>query len=162
MRTIMQPAALGGFAAALSILSMLSMSGCSSGATTEAIGSTESELTASATATTSGCKGTAPLCFGNNIHLCCGNDPSGSAVCRAGEWKCGTAPAPGCDGTSCLLRDAGQDSGGCSGKRPLCFGDDIYMCCGNDPSGFAVCRAGEWMCGSAPAPGCDGTSCILP
>jgi hypothetical protein len=61
------------------------------------------------------CSGTAPLCFGGNITFCCGNDPAGAAVCSGGAWMCGSAPAPGCNGISCLLPpdagDAGSDAG---------------------------------------------------
>jgi|CZKU01.1.fsa_nt_gi hypothetical protein len=53
------------------------------------------------------CTGTAPLCFGNDTSHCCGNDPAGSASCNGGEWMCGSSLAPGCNGTSCLLHDAG-------------------------------------------------------
>jgi hypothetical protein len=53
------------------------------------------------------CSGTAPLCFGNDTNHCCGNDPAGSASCSGGEWMCGSSLAPGCNGTSCLLHDAG-------------------------------------------------------
>jgi hypothetical protein len=53
------------------------------------------------------CTGQAPLCFGNDVTHCCGNDPAGSASCNGGEWMCGSALAPGCNGSSCLLQDAG-------------------------------------------------------
>jgi hypothetical protein len=57
------------------------------------------------------CSGTAPNCFGNNASMCCGNDPSGQAVCSGGAWMCDSAPAPGCNGISCLLpQDAGNDA----------------------------------------------------
>ena len=57
------------------------------------------------------CSGTAPNCFGNNTSFCCGNDPSGPAVCNGGAWMCGSAPAPGCNGRSCSLpQDAGTDA----------------------------------------------------
>jgi hypothetical protein len=116
------------------------------------------------------CSGSAPLCFGSNAQMCCGNDPAGTAVCHGGQWTCGGAPAPGCNGTSCLAHDAGPpldgssgtdgSSGGCVGTAPLCFGSDVQMCCGNDPAGSAVCQGGQWTCGGAPAPGCNGTSCL--
>jgi hypothetical protein len=57
-------------------------------------------------ASDAGCSGTAPNCFGNDVQMCCGQDPAGPASCVGGQWLCGTAPAPGCNGTSCLLRDA--------------------------------------------------------
>jgi hypothetical protein len=58
--------------------------------------------------------------------------------------------------------DADTDAGGCSGTAPNCFGGDITMCCGQDPSGTAQCVDGVWKCGSADAPGCNGTSCLAP
>ena len=119
--------------------------------------------------TGAGCEGAAPSCFGNDVARCCGNDPAGPATCVAGAWMCGDAPAPGCNGTSCLAFDAGadpdagaDDAGGdtaCEGPFPLCFGDDVALCCGHDPAGPATCVAGAWMCGDAPAPGCNGTTC---
>lgn len=92
--------------------------------------------------------------------MCCGQDPSGVASCVSGQWMCGAAPAPGCNGTSCLQSTDG--GGTCSGAAPNCFGGDSSACCGQDPSGVASCVGGQWMCGAAPAPGCNGTSCILP
>jgi hypothetical protein len=57
-----------------------------------------------------GCVGTAPNCFGNDTSMCCGQDPAGTAQCVGGAWKCGSADAPGCNGTSCLAQqDAGSD-----------------------------------------------------
>jgi hypothetical protein len=52
-----------------------------------------------------GCTGTAPNCFGSDTQLCCPPDPSGPASCIGGAWRCGTAPAPGCNGTSCFALD---------------------------------------------------------
>jgi hypothetical protein len=52
-----------------------------------------------------GCAGTAPNCFGNDAQMCCGQDPSGPASCVGDAWRCGTAPAPGCNGTSCFALD---------------------------------------------------------
>jgi hypothetical protein len=60
-------------------------------------------------ASDAGCAGTAPNCFGNDAQTCCGQDPSGRASCVAGAWRCGTAPAPGCNGTSCLALDGSTD-----------------------------------------------------
>jgi hypothetical protein len=51
------------------------------------------------------CTGTRPNCFGNDVQMCCGQDPAGPASCVGGVWRCGTAPAPGCDGTSCFALD---------------------------------------------------------
>jgi hypothetical protein len=113
------------------------------------------------------CTGTAPLCFGNNLSQCCGQDPAGDATCENGVWMCGGAAAPGCNGNSCLNPpDAGTDmpqtDGGCSGTAPNCFGNDTSQCCGQDPSGQATCENGAWMCGAAAAPGCNGNSCLNP
>lgn len=56
------------------------------------------------------CTGTAPLCFGADVTMCCGHDPAGSAQCIGGAWKCGSAAAPGCNGQSCTApADAGGD-----------------------------------------------------
>jgi len=118
---------------------------------------------------TGGCAGSAPNCFGNDSQTCCGQDPSGPAVCENGAWMCGGAAAPGCNGTSCLQptdggTDSGADSsdGGCTGSAPPCFGNNSQGCCGQDPSGLATCQSGTWMCGSAVAPGCNGVSCLFP
>jgi hypothetical protein len=104
------------------------------------------------------CTGQAPNCFGNDLHHCCGQDPAGPATCVNGQWMCGSAGAPGCNGTNCLFPDAGV----CMGQAPNCYGNDVTMCCPQDPSGVATCQGNMWMCGSAPAPGCDGTSCVHP
>jgi hypothetical protein len=56
-------------------------------------------------ASDAGCAGTRPNCFGTNTQACCGQDPYGPASCVGGAWLCGTAPAPGCNGTSCLAHD---------------------------------------------------------
>jgi hypothetical protein len=58
--------------------------------------------------------------------------------------------------------DTGSSSGACEGTAPSCFGDDLQSCCGQDPSGPAVCKETQWMCGPAGAPGCNGSSCIQP
>ncbi|HEX7600125.1 MAG TPA: hypothetical protein VF316_00920 [Polyangiaceae bacterium] len=55
------------------------------------------------------CPGMAPLCFGADVTKCCGHDPAGAAQCVGGAWTCGTAPAPGCNGQSCLAQDAAAD-----------------------------------------------------
>jgi hypothetical protein len=149
------------FASSLALLAPLLTPGCSSTPLSVGLlpdGGTQTEDGGGS------CSGTAPLCFGNDVHLCCGNDPEGSAVCRAGQWTCGTAPAPGCNGTSCLAHDAGPadgstNNGGCGGSAPPCFGYDTQICCEKDPVASAVCEAGQWKCASAPAPGCNGTSC---
>ena len=93
---------------------------------------------------------------------------------------------PGCDGQLCYdLADGGAaggggqagergnagqagagaggqagDGGACSGEAPLCFGSDVSQCCGNDPAGRATCTNGSWLCFGAPAPGCNGESCL--
>jgi hypothetical protein len=105
------------------------------------------------------CTGTPPLiCDG-----CCGAKYAADE-CLNGAWACKPR------GVSCVACDAGVDATGtdasgdaatCTGTRPNCFGNDSNLCCGNDPSGPATCSNGAWMCGSAPAPGCDGTSCLL-
>jgi len=107
------------------------------------------------------CMGSAPLCFGNDDTQCCGQDPSGSAVCVGGQWLCGMAAAPGCDpgcmdGGSMGGMDAGAST--CMGPAPNCFGTDLSYCCGMDPIGPATCVGTEWLCGMAPAPGC--TACM--
>jgi hypothetical protein len=122
----------------------------------------------------SSCIGTAPNCFGSDSQACCGaqrpnvatcacdpTDPAGSA-CTVRHWMCGTAAAPGCDGTPCAsLTDSGSgdSAGGCSGPTPSCFGNDLQTCCGNEPSGIAMCVGSAWLCGTVAAPGCDGTTC---
>lgn len=55
----------------------------------------------------SSCTGSAPACFGNDTSACCGQDPSGIATCHGNTWMCGAVTAPGCNGVSCLLKDAG-------------------------------------------------------
>jgi hypothetical protein len=50
------------------------------------------------------------------------------------------------------------EAGGCQGTRPNCYGNDKTLCCVGW-SGPASCVDGAWMCGSSPAPGCDGTAC---
>jgi hypothetical protein len=49
-------------------------------------------------------------------------------------------------------------SGGCTGSAPGCLGQDSTACCAHDPYGAATCVDGTWVCGSAPAPGCDDSS----
>jgi hypothetical protein len=115
------------------------------------------------------CTAPAPNCFGNDDSTCCGQDPSGPATCVGGDWMCGSAKAPGCNGTSCLHGDdGGVDSGPpdggtdvsptCTGTAPDCYGDSDKTCCPvplHDPSGIAKCVGTTWMCGAAEAPGCD-------
>ncbi len=123
-----------------------------------------SRATDAADASSGSCAGPASLCFGTDSQSCCGQDPLGRATCVNGAWTCGSAPAPGCNGVSCVRgadAEAPPDAAaGCTGTAPNCFGNDSTHCCGQDPSGPAVCRGGAWMCGPAPAPGCSGTSCV--
>jgi hypothetical protein len=106
------------------------------------------------------CTGTPPLiCDG-----CCGRKYAADQ-CLNGAWTCvprGIACAV-CDaGTmDSAAYDASGDAATCSGTRPNCFGSNSSLCCGNDPSGQASCNGGAWMCGAVPAPGCNGTSCLL-
>jgi hypothetical protein len=88
------------------------------------------------------------VCIGGQIEpICC---PPG-APC--------VAPGPFCDlgngsctpGTDCKAE--------CQGPAPNCFGNDLQGCCGRDPAGPATCSNGAWMCGDAPAPGCNGDKC---
>lgn len=107
------------------------------------------------------CTGSAPSCFGANLHACCGNDPSGVATCQDGAWMCFGVAAPGCSGDPCVHlggSDAGQDDAGsgCAGSAPLCFGSDVHAKCGRDPAGQAMCQGGKWLCFGVPAPGCNG------
>jgi hypothetical protein len=111
-----------------------------------------------------GCTGSAPPCFGDNLAMCCGQDPAGRATCQGGLWMCGGAEAPGCNGISCILGSkcdaGGVDAGGCVDLVPVhCFGTDTSKCCGKDPIGFATCECTGWKCGGGPAPGCNGTPC---
>ena len=93
-----------------------------------------------------GCTGTAPLCFGNNTANCCGNDPAGQAVCQGGKWTCGGAPAPGCSGDRCTDLFACGPNLKCNLTKAYCtvlaggIGGDQYQCtplpkgCGQAPS----------------------------
>ncbi len=106
------------------------------------------------------CAGTPPAtCDG-----CCGSKYPAD-LCVNGAWTC--APRGGgvciqCDaGMDAASGDASSDSGTCTGTAPSCFGNNSSACCGQDPSGPAVCSGRAWMCDSAPAPGCNGTSCLL-
>jgi hypothetical protein len=117
--------------------------------------------------------------FCNQVSDCPPNTAASCAsVCSDGSNPCVTA----CVGHQCVERgcpdagttDAGGDAGdaghagdagdagdaGCTGTRPNCFGNDVTKCCGQDPSGPASCVGGAWECGTAPAPGCNGTSCL--
>lgn len=105
-----------------------------------------------------GCSGTAPRCYGSDLDTCCSTQPTGNATCENGEWVCGPAGAPGCNGASCV---ASADGGtGCIGTPPECYGNDLQSCCSQDPAGPATCEGGQWRCGGAAAPGCSGTSCV--
>ncbi len=104
------------------------------------------------------CSGANPRCYDNNPLQCCSTASSVAATCSAGTWTCGGGKVVGCNGTA----DCADASPSCSGSAPDCFGDDDSQCCGQDPSGLATCVGGAWTCGSVPAPGCDGTKCILP
>jgi hypothetical protein len=85
-----------------------------------------------------------------NHGFCCGTTSSGAATDPV--LDAGAADAGG---------DASKRIGeGCAGPTLLCFGSDATKCCGKDPAGSAVCVGGSWMCGNAPAPGCNGTSCM--
>jgi hypothetical protein len=135
-----------------------------------------SDASADAAGDAQQCNSLPPICDG-----CCGSkrDP----VCVGGTWICGplggacmqcdasTPDGPAADAAGdgptsdgsipdAPLDDAPTDGPMCTGQAPLCFGSNTSSCCGNDPSGVAVCRGGAWMCGSAPAPGCNGTSCL--
>jgi hypothetical protein len=77
----------------------------------------------------------------------------------------GGAPGEGAAGDGGVPIDAGDaadSSRGCTGTAPNCFGNDVHACCGQDPAGRAICEGGTWMCGGAPAPGCNGSSCLHP
>jgi hypothetical protein len=103
---------------------------------------------------TANCTGSAPFCYGSDLQSCCGGDPAGNATCQGGQWTCGRAGAPGCNGTSCT-----SVTDDCIGTAPLCFGSDTTSCCGQDSAGSASCEGGRWTCGGTAAPGCNGTSC---
>jgi hypothetical protein len=89
-----------------------------------------------------------------------GSDAGGDApTVDASSFDAPSADAPSADAPSV----DGASDGGCPGiAPPLCFGSSSQGCCGQDPAGQATCVAGAWMCGAAPAPGCDGTSCGHP
>ena len=108
------------------------------------------------------CTGTPPvICNG-----CCGAKYAADN-CVNGVWSCRPLAVACiiCDaGTTDAAADAPAEASTCTGTAPLCFGNDVTRCCGNDPAGPAVCTGGAWMCGSAPAPGCNGMtgpSCLL-
>jgi hypothetical protein len=127
---------------------------------------------------------------GDDGGYCCAPDPAPGCCMKYGGWSgsggcetlcdgmpephdpawhlvqdshgCQTWSSAGSTGPLCgAVAEAGAD-GGCTGTAPLCFGDNANMCCGNDPAGFAVCANGAWMCMGAPAPGCNGVSCLQP
>jgi hypothetical protein len=49
-----------------------------------------------------------PECYGTDSNGCCMQGGTGSAVCVAGQWMCGKAPASGCNGTPCPADAAGD------------------------------------------------------
>jgi hypothetical protein len=117
------------------------------------------------------CTGTPPvICNG-----CCGSKYAADQ-CSNGTWACqprgvaciqcdaaiSDSPAGDASGDASTdgSGDSSTDAATCTGTRPNCFGNDTSRCCGNDPSGPATCSAGAWTCGTAPAPGCNGTSCL--
>ncbi len=87
-----------------------------------------------------------------------------TAVCNGGytfdplTCRCVVPVAPPDAGTT--TSDAGIGAGSCTGTPLLCFGSDATACCGKDPAGYATCVGSTWMCGPAPAPGCNGVSCL--
>jgi hypothetical protein len=97
----------------------------------------------------------------------CGNC-STSSDCTGGHWVQRPVPdpawckdaspsdsAPG-DGS---LVDGDGSTQGCPGSPNRCFGNNTANCCALDPAP-ATCVGGIWMCGSVPAPGCNGTACM--
>jgi hypothetical protein len=84
----------------------------------------------------------------------------------------GSSSSDGGDSSSSSGGSSGDSSGsssgstqdaGCSGNAPSCFGYySSSTCCLPDPGPSATCQNGSWMCGSIPAPGCDGTRCLFP
>jgi hypothetical protein len=113
-----------------------------------------------------GCAGTAPNCFGNDLASCCGQDPSGPATCSGGEWMCGTAVAPGCNGESC---SAPEDGGGpCPATLPAdgtaCSISQLACEYGTDPAlecdTVVTCAGGAWTTTQTPFAGgfCTTTS----
>jgi hypothetical protein len=119
--------------------------------------------------------GDAATCTGDQGTACegCCGIRSNADACVNGVWHCPNFICVVCDagttdsaagdaaGEASTVHDASGDSTTCTGTPPLCFGSNASLCCGNDPSGPAACSGGAWMCGSAPAPGCNGTSCVL-
>jgi hypothetical protein len=100
------------------------------------------------------CSGVPPTCTN-----CCGAPIT--IECQNGQWLCPSVACPICNlGDASVDAPSGDASATCTGSAPLCFGGDVTRCCGNDPAGSATCRAGHWLCGTAPAPGCNGQSCL--
>jgi hypothetical protein len=90
-------------------------------------------------------------------------DCSDGTDAQTGAIRDGEVDAPidsTTDGSLDAAPDVADAMGSCTGEAPDCFGNDLQNCCGNDPSGVAVCQAGQWMCGAVAAPGCNGRSCI--
>jgi hypothetical protein len=114
-----------------------------------------------------GCLGVAPICctLAPGGCVCPRDPPFFHATCTSGGWRCG----PGselelvCHGDSGPGPDSGGGGGGCNppgtwSPPPACYGTDESMCCGAYV-GDAKCVAGQYMCGSARASGCNGTIC---
>jgi hypothetical protein len=99
------------------------------------------------------CAGEPPLCTN-----CCGGHVD--VACENGRWVCPNVACPVCVRDDASVDAPSDDAAACAGSAPLCFGNDATRCCGNDPAGRATCSAGHWLCGSAPAPGCNGASCV--
>jgi hypothetical protein len=77
-----------------------------------------------------------------------------------GHAPADAAPEAGDDAEG-VPQDAGTDAAAtCDGAAPLCFGEDTSQCCPQDPLMTAACHDGAWMCGAAPAPGCNSKSCF--
>src|SRR5581483_576216 len=101
-----------------------------------------------------------PLCFGTGLTGEEFQDQLGDIFCAGGPPDGGSNTDGGTSGDGGSNADAGTGDGGCTGTPPNCFGNDVQTCCGQDPSGPASCVAGAWLCGTAAAPGCNGTSCL--
>jgi hypothetical protein len=62
------------------------------------------------------------------------------------------------DGSS---SEASEGDPGCTGATPACHGSSANGCCTHDPVD-ASCVNGQWVCGTALPPGCDGIFCGTP
>lgn len=82
------------------------------------------------------CIGSPPSCYGDDVQSCCSQDPSGSATCEGGQWRCGGAVAPGCSGTSCVGNQGGPFA---CGPELTCAGSEY---CIDQPPGIYVPDAG--------------------